>query len=59
MEQIEKILVLVELKNGNVHQVLTSKDRKTIALKMMESEKHGKIMLSEEIEPIELQFKEE
>lgn len=55
--KIEKILVLVELENGKVHQVLTSKKRKEMSLQIMKSEKHGSLMLSEEVEPIKLEFK--
>lgn len=58
MENFKTILVLVELENGNVHQVLTSKEQKEIALRFMKNEKEDALMLSKEIEPLELEFKD-
>ena len=53
--KIKTILVLVELENGHVHQVLTTADQKEICLSLMRS-KDGKLLLSERIEPITLEF---
>lgn len=59
MNNVNKILVLVEMDNGNVHQVLASKEQKEVALHMMKSEKKNALMLSEEVEPFELEFKDD
>lgn len=59
IDNIEKILVLVEMNDGNVHQVLASKEQKEIALHMMKNEKRDALMLSEQVEPFELEFKDE
>lgn len=56
MDNIDKILVLVETNEGTVHQVLASKEQKEVALHMMKSEKRNALMLSEEVEPFELEF---
>lgn len=57
MNNIKKILILVELDDGNVHQVYTTKEQKEMALHLLKNEKRGKLMLSKE--PIELEFKDE
>lgn len=49
------ILVLLEFEDGSVRQVLTTKEQKELALQMMVSES-GKVMVSDEIEPITLKF---
>jgi hypothetical protein len=53
--KIKTILVLVELENGNVHQVLADKEQKEICVNLMRSEE-GVLRLSERIKPITLEF---
>lgn len=49
--QIKTIVVLVELNNGNVHQVLTTKEQKQCALQILLSE-NGNLQVSDALEPI-------
>lgn len=51
IEDIEVIAIIVQLKDGNTHQVLASKENKELALRML-GQLGGNIKLSEEIEPI-------
>ena len=55
LTDISKIVILVELKNGNAHQVLTSKENKEFALQLIATA-DGKLSLDKELAPIE--FKE-
>ena len=55
LTDISKIVILVELKNRNAHQVLTSKENKEFALQLIATA-DGKLSLDKELEPIE--FKE-
>ena len=45
---------MVELDNGNVHQVLADADKKKIAIALLRDES-GSVLLSERVEPITLQ----
>lgn len=56
MSEIKTILVLVELENGNAHQVLASKTQKEIALQILKNEDKGVLMLDQEIMPITLEY---
>lgn len=49
--KITTIAILVELDNGNAHQVLASKEMKEIILNFLTQE-DGKLRLSDRIEPI-------
>ena len=55
LTDISQIVILVELKNGNAYQVLTSKENKEIALQIIATA-DGALRLDKELEPIE--FKE-
>ena len=52
--KINKILILVEMENGAVHQVLTKKEIKEIALNMMTNDE-GVLQLSDRVEPLTLE----
>jgi len=51
--KIQKIVVLVELAGGKVHQVLCSHEQKNVALRFFEID--GALKLSTEIEPVEFE----
>ena len=53
--KINKILVLVELENGDAHQVLASREQKEICVHLLRSE-DGQLRLSQKIKPIKLEF---
>jgi hypothetical protein len=53
--KINKILVLVELENGDAHQVLTSREQKEICVHLLRSE-DGQLRLSQKIKPIKLEL---
>jgi len=53
IENISKILICVEMDNGNAHQVLTSIDNKQMALRLIASIDEG-LKLSSQIEPFTL-----
>jgi hypothetical protein len=55
-EDFEKIVIVVQLKNGCAHQVLSTSDNKIILLKML-SKMDGTLNLSKEIEPFILKTK--
>jgi len=52
--KIKKVLVLVELENGAAHQVLSTHDKKIIALNFMKID--GSLLLSENIAPITIDW---
>jgi hypothetical protein len=54
---ITKILVLAEFEDGSVRQVLASKLQKEAALHLLRAD-DGTLKVTEEIMPIELEFKE-
>lgn len=54
--KVKSIVVLVELENGNCHQVLTTNQQKEAALSILVSS-NGKLTLSDEIEPIKFEIK--
>jgi len=54
--EIQTILILVEMKDGKVRQVLAQKEMKEACLHFLQ--KDGVLQLTEEIMPIELEFKE-
>lgn len=56
LNDIECIVILVQLKNGNAHQVLTTKENKEIALNIIAAS-DGKLCLDEELEPITFKTK--
>lgn len=49
--KIKKIAILVELENGNAHQVLATASMKEIILNFL-TNKDGVLQLSDQIEPI-------
>ena len=53
--KIKKILILVELENGDAHQVLASKEQKEICVHLLKSE-DGVLRLSKKIKPIRLEL---
>ena len=52
--KIKTTLILVELDNGQVHQVLASKEQKEICMALLRSE-DGVLRLSERVEPVTLE----
>lgn len=57
LNDIEVIVILVQLKNGNAHQVLTTKENKEIALQIIAAN-DGKLSLDKELAPITFKTKE-
>ena len=55
MKNIKTVLILVEMENGNVHQVLANKDMKEACLHLLKND-NGVLQLTEEIEPFELDY---
>jgi hypothetical protein len=53
--KIQKVLVLVELENGHVHQVLADAEQKEICVNLMRSE-DGALQLSKRLKPVTLEF---
>lgn len=53
--KIKKIIVLVELENGNAHQVLASREQKEICLSLLSTE-DGVLRLSSEIEAVSIRY---
>ena len=53
--KIQKILILVELDNGHVHQVLAPEEQKEICMSLLRSDA-GVLRLSDRVEPITLEF---
>lgn len=54
--EINTILVLVEMKDGKVRQVLANKEMKKAYLHLLK--KDGVLQVTEEIMPIEIEFKQ-
>jgi hypothetical protein len=52
--KVKKILILVEMNNGKVHQVLTSPEKKEIMLNFLSTDE-GVLQLSAEVEPVTLE----
>ena len=52
--KIKKTLVLVEMENGDVHQVLATPEQKEISIILMKDER-GVLLLSERVEPVTLE----
>lgn len=52
--KVKQTLVLVEMDNGNVHQVLASPEQKEICLNLMQCDE-GVLSLSERVEPVILE----
>lgn len=57
LEDIDTIVILVQLKNGNAHQVLTTKENKKIALQIITASDGGKLALDKELMPITFETK--
>lgn len=57
MENIKTVLILVELDNGNAHQVLATKENKKLALTIL-AQMEGKLLLDAELVPFELEKKQ-
>jgi hypothetical protein len=55
-DEIETIVILVQLKNGSAHQVLTSKENKEVALRIIAAE-DGTLKLDQEIMPVVFEIK--
>ena len=55
MDDIEKIVVIVQLKNGSAHQVLTTKENKRIALQIINLADNG-LKLDKEIMPMTFEY---
>lgn len=51
-EEIESIAVLIQLKNGSAHQVLSTDEAKRIALLTLVRAGSGTLQVSNEIEPV-------
>jgi hypothetical protein len=54
--EIKKILILVELANGKVHQVLASNLQKQAAIHLLRAD-DGSLKVTKEVLPLELEFK--
>jgi hypothetical protein len=52
--KVKTVLVLVEMDNGQVHQVLAEKEKKEIVLQLLRSDT-GTLRLSERLNPITLE----
>jgi len=57
LDDIETVSVLVQFKNGDAHQVLTSKEMKHLMLRMLIDPDTNTLMLSEAIEPVQFIIK--
>jgi hypothetical protein len=53
--KINRILILVELDGGHVHQVLADPEKKEICMGLLQTE-DGRLLLSERVEPITLEI---
>ena len=51
IDQIKTIVVLVELEDGNVHQVLTTKELKQVFIQLLVSD-NKTLQVSDALEPI-------
>jgi hypothetical protein len=56
IEDIESILIIVQFKDGNAHQVLTSKENKEVAIHMIAAA-DGRLALDKELAPMILKHK--
>lgn len=56
IDDIKTILICVEFKNGNAHQVLSTHEHKKLMLSILSGMDDG-LKVSEEIEPFQLQSK--
>jgi len=57
LENVESIVVLIQLKDGSAHQVLTTKTNKIIALQMIATADNG-LKVDKELKPIVFETKE-
>ena len=57
MNEIKTVLVLVEMNDGKVRQVLANKEIKEAYLHLLK--KDGFLQVTEEIKPIEIEFKKD
>ena len=57
MNEIKTILILVEMNDGKVRQVLANKDMKEAFLHLLK--KDGSLQVTEEIMPIEIEYKKD
>lgn len=57
MNEIKTVLVLVEMNDGKVRQVLANKEMKEAYLHLLK--KDGVLQVTEEIMPIEVEFKKD
>lgn len=56
IDDIETIFIAVQLKSGGAHQVLTTKENKEIALRLIGSADGG-LKLDKELEPLTFEYK--
>jgi hypothetical protein len=52
--KVKRILILVEMENGKVHQILSSVEKKEAVIGFLSNDK-GVLQLSSEVEPITLE----
>lgn len=57
LSDIKIVAILVEMENGNAHQVLTSKENKDILIRLLANMDGGTLRLSEEIMPVKFESK--
>ena len=57
MDEIKTILILVEMNDGKVRQVLANKEMKEACLHLLK--KDGVLRVTEEIMPIEIEYKKD
>lgn len=55
-EDVNTIAIFIQLKNGNAHQVLASKENKHLALTLLAKLESG-LKLTTEIEPVQFKLK--
>ena len=55
-EDIETVVIIVAFKDGSAHQVLSTKENKSLALNLL-TRLDGKLSLDKELHPIEFKTK--
>lgn len=53
--EVDKVIVLVQMNNGNVHEVLASERKKIMALNLLNTEK-GNLRVKTEVIPVDWEF---
>lgn len=53
--KIDKVLIMVQMKNGNIHQVLASAEKKELAVGLLRNEE-GVLQLLKPVEPLNIRW---